>query len=228
MPLHYGGSINKKNGHLSRKPLAGLNARTQMRIEKLVQIDIAVVSGLTLTNKEIGRALGCSGYLISKLRARKEYLLLRMELTTGISARAEDEVKTFAAFRKQAMVDMLPMAMQIVARTMIDPSTPAALRAKMAIEVMNREGSHPKISRTDVYAKVEHDYSSADGVSAELMQFMSINSSQYEIDPLVLQALNANSAFSNSETISSDMQSRAMKMLELIPEDTTLQREKIS
>ena len=223
MPLHYGGTISK-SGLLSRRPGKGIQFSTQAKLEKLVQFDLAIVSGLQLTDKEIGSVLGCSGYYVKQLRQRQEYLLLRMELTTGISGRAEDSVKTFATLRKQAMVDMLPLAMKVVADTLLNPASPPALRAKMAIEVMDREGTHPKISRTDIHAKVEHDYSSADGVTAELLSFMSEESNTLTIDPLVMKALEANRSFSNSETLTSSLQERAMKMLELVPEEgTTIQ-----
>ncbi len=218
MPLHYGASIGK-SGNISRRPGKGIQFSTQAKIEKLVQFDLAIVSGLALTDKEIGRVIGCSGWLVKKLRERQEYLLLRMELSTGISVRAEDSVKTFVTLRKQAMVDMLPLAMRVVADTLMDKTMPAALRAKMAIEVMDREGSHPKISRTDIHAKVEHDYTNADGVSAELLGFMSQEPSSLGVDPLILRALEANRSFSNSETLTANIQEKAMKMLELIPDE---------
>ena len=218
MPLHYGGSITK-TGLSSRKPRYGMKFSTQVKIEKLVQFDLAMLSGLQLTDKEIGKVLSCSGFMVRCLRQKPEYLMLRMELTTGISARAEDSVKTFAAFRRQAMVDMLPLAMRVVADTLMNSATPPALRAKMAIEVMDREGSHPKISRTDIHAKVEHDYANADGVSAELLSFMSQPGVTNEVDPLIIRALEANRSFSNNEAISSSTQEYTMKMLELLPEE---------
>ena len=218
MPLHYGGSISK-TGLSSRKPRSGMKFSTQVKIEKVVQFDLAILAGLVLTDKEIGRVIGCSGFMVRCLRQKPEYLMLRMELTTGISVRAEDSVQTFVTLRKQAMVDMLPLAMRVVADTLMNPATPAALRAKMAVEVMDREGSHPKISRTDIHAKVEHDYANADGVSAELLSFMSQPGVTNEIDPLITKALEANRSFSNNETITASTQERAMKMLELIPEE---------
>ena len=218
MPLHYGGSITK-TGLVGRKPTKGMKFSVQLKIEKIVQFDLAILAGLQLTDKEIGKVCGCSGFYVRCLRQRPEYLMLRMELTTGISVRAEDSVKTFVTLRKQAMVDMLPLAMRVVADTLMNPNTPAALRAKMAVEIMDREGSNPKISRTDIHAKVEHNYTEADGVSAELLSFMSQAGATNEIDPLITRALEANRSFSNNETITASTQERAMKMLELIPEE---------
>jgi hypothetical protein len=216
MPLHYGASVTKSGAVVGSY---GVRTKTKIQIERLVQIDLASLNSLNLTLQDIGRVLGCSARYVQTLRNHPAYIMLRMEMTTGISARAEDSAKNFVALRKQAMVDMLPAALRTIAEAISSPSTPIAVRVKVAQDVIDREGSFPKVSRSEIRARVEHDYAASDGVSAELLSYMTHSSSEDEVDPLILKALAANRAFSSSDTISSAQQEKAMKMLELIPEE---------
>lgn len=217
MPLHYGGRINKK-GNLASTPYQGIQFKTMARIEKLVRLDQATTTGVPITDAEIGRILKCSKFLVRLLRRKPEYLQLRMEVLTGISTSAENAVEAIVAARKQALRDMLPMALRVVADTLTNPLTNSALKAKIALEVLDREGTYPKISRSDVHHKVEHDYGDQDQVSKELLGYM--DKAQDETNPSILKAIDANKKFSNSETLSPQQQEAAMAALEALSPTT--------
>jgi hypothetical protein len=142
---------------------------------------------------------------------------MRIQIQTGISISSEATTKEIAEYRRAHFREMLPDALRVVADALlIKPQSLAErkLQTQIALEVMDREGTFPKISRTDVHAKVEHDYSSLDAVSAELLSVMD-SPMQSEALPARLQGiLDANRAFSNSETLTHDKQEAALASLE--------------
>lgn len=221
MPLFYGGRINKK-GNLVGTPTPGTQFKTLAKIEKLVRLDNASSLGVPLTDREIGRLLGCSSFMVRVLRQKPEYLQLRAEVLTGLSASADTQVEVIVAARRQALRDMLPLALRIVADTLTNPLTNPVLKAKVALEVLDRDGTFPKISRTDNHIKVSHDYAEQDRVSEELLGYM--DAPKAELDPSILRALEANKKFANSETISSQEQQAALAKLEaMIPTTEVVQ-----
>ena len=217
MPLHYGASITRKGG-VGHKPYGSTKVVSLARIEKLVRMDLATAQGAILQDADIARVLNCSIFVVRNLRKKREYIQLRMEYTTGISTRAEDTVETMITIRRQQMREMLPQAFKVVADALTNNSTPISIKTKIALEVMDREGTFPKISRTDVHAKVEHNYGSVDALSAEMLSYMSGNTrAEGESETLIQEAIEANRKFSNSQTLSSTEQEAALTALETMP-----------
>ena len=217
MPLHYGGHLTE-SGRVGHNPTGSSKLVSLGRIEKLVRMDLAIAQGALLQDVDIARVLNCSIHMVRRLRNKREYLQLRMEYTTGISTRAEDTVETMITIRRQQMRDMLPQAFKVVADALTSNNTPMSIKAKIALEVMDREGTFPKISRTDVHAKVEHNYGAVDALSAEMLSYMQGNTrGESEQEILIKQAIEANKKFSNSETLSAIDQEAALTALEATP-----------
>ena len=216
-PIHYGGSLTAK-GNLSQMPRRGKRFAYLALIEKLVRLDLGMHnSGIVVPDGDIGRMIGRSARYVTVIRRSVDYLTMRIQIQTGISISSEATAKDIAEYRRAHFREMLPDALRVVADALlVQPKSLAErkLQTQIALEVMDREGTFPKISRTDVHAKVEHDYSSLDAVSAELLSVMD-SPMQSEALPARLQGiLDANRAFSNSETLTHDKQEAALASLE--------------
>ena len=220
MSVHYGASIGK-TGRLSQHPYEGHQYKTIVRIDKLVSFDIFKASNPTggLSDAEIAKAMGTSERYIQQIRKKPFYLKRRMERTTGIALNNDFTVEQTVALNRKVLKEMMPVALRVIADQL--QTIPQTLDdkkhiAKIALEVLDREGTFPKISRTDVHQKVEHDWSKADGVSKELLDAM--EGPAQEAEPVsILEQLKITQSFSNSETLSSETQSKLMGELESMP-----------
>ena len=215
MPPLYAGLT--KTGRLSNK-INGKQGRYDLFLEKLVRFDIARLSGNSLlTDKEIGTILGKATRYICIVRRKSDYLRKRVELTTGISADWDNSVNNSVEAHKQVLEMMMPDALRVLANQLRNNPTNTVekrLQTTVALEILDRQGSLPKISRTDSHLKIEHDYSSLDNVSKDLLSSVDGPVQSTEEDKAILQILNANKEFANSDTVSESKQEIAMRILE--------------
>ena len=151
------------------------------------------------------------------MRSHHTYITKRVELTTGISGDYDNKVKNTIESHKAYLEMMMPDALRVLANQLRNNPTSSQekrLQTTVALEILDRQGSLPKISRTDVHAKVEHDYSSLDNVSKDLLAAVEGPVQSTELDESINALITANTAFSQSKTLSTNEQEKAMKILE--------------
>lgn len=207
-----------KSGRLSRNTDIEARMSTSLLLEKLVRFDLAKLSGQSLiSDTEICKILKKSYRVLNHVRSTSAYLRKRVELTTGISADCDNSVKQSAEMHKQVLEMMMPDALRVLANQLRNNPTNSVekrLQATIAIEVLDRQGTLPKISRSDIHAKVEHDYSSLDSVSKDLIASVDGPMQTTAADKAILELIEANKNFANSESIATSKQEVAMKILE--------------
>ena len=216
----FGGSLTPA-GNLSTRPRRGTTFRTSVLLEKLVRFDLAKAQGTALlTDQDISRILHRSTRRLSVIRASEPYLRKRIELTTGISTDSETSVEEAIVKHKQLLRLLMPDAMRVLADQLQSKpisSIDKRLQTTVALEVLDREGTFPKISRSDVHTKIEHDYSEMDKISRSLLEAINSDTISPEIsEKRVAEALRINNSFSNSETLTSAEQEAALAALESI------------
>jgi hypothetical protein len=214
---HFGGVLHK-SGRIGHKIQDGMQFRTAILIERLVRLDIAKATTGTFTDDEISRILKRSKFYLNRLRAKTPYLKKRIELTTGISTSMDDEVNVSIEMQRKYLKSMMPTALRVIADQLSAKPLDTVgkrLQSQLALEVLDREGSFPKISRTDVHQKIEHDFGGADGVSKDLLDAINGTPQRDSEDEAILEILAVNNKFANSETINSTEQEKAMKILEM-------------
>lgn len=207
-----------KSGRLSRHPSQDTRVSTEVFLEKLVRFDLAKAQGTSLiTDQEICRILGKSYRAINTIRSKASYLRKRVELTTGISTDSANFVRHSAEAHKQILELMMPDAMRVLANQLRNNPTNSVdrrLQTTVALEILDRQGSLPKISRTDSHVKVEHDYTSLDSVSKDLIASVEGPIQISAADEAINQLLETNKRFANSDSIATTQQEQAMKILE--------------
>lgn len=218
--FNYLGSLRK--GRLSSRPQKDKNFGTLSRIEKIVRLDLGFqTTGITIPDVDIARMVGRSARYIRVLRTKVEYLKMRTQIQTGICIDVEGSIEDIKAYRKQYFKESLPSALRAIVDELERPAvTPfdRKLKIDLAKDFLDREGTFPKISRTDSHVKIQHDYTEADEAAASLLAAMDGPVQVKEITTETQRVLSANSAFTNSETISHSQQEEALATLEtLIP-----------
>lgn len=215
----YGGSLTQ-TGRLGRRPQEKSIFKLEVLLERLVRFDLAKAQGQSLlSDPDISRVLGKSVRAINSIRSTVPYLRKRMEITTGISTDADGQVQISISKHKQMLEMGIPDAMRVILDTVRRPikSTTTLAESKFIVEtardLLDRQGSFPRISRTDAHLKVAHDFKETDGVSDEILR--SLEGSVQEENPTetILQALAANKKFTHSETLSAvDMEKSLLEL----------------
>lgn len=217
--FHPGGSLTP-SGRIGTRPSKGKFYSRQALIEKIVRLDQnAAITGLVIPDTDIARVINRSPRTVQTIRRDSEYLRMRIEVQTGVSLNSDKNFDEIRAFRVQYFKDSLPTALKAIVAELERPAVTIQerkLKVELAKDFLDREGSFPRISRTDSHVKVEHDYSNADSLAEELLLGMDSPVQNSELDPKLNRILNANMAFSSSETISHTQQEEALATLELI------------
>jgi hypothetical protein len=216
---HYGGAVTKK-GRLGSKPSVGVQMKTALMLERFVRFDLAKANGTPILDEDLARIFGRSQRHLAHIRKTTAYLAKRMELTTGIPGAATDSVEITKQKYQYVLKEMMPTALRVIADSLLAKPTSIQekkMQVQLSLEVLDREGSFPKISRSDSHVKIEHDFASSDGISKDLLESMDGSAQRDSEDVSILEAIRANVAFTNSDTLSSSKQEKAMKMLEETP-----------
>ena len=222
-PFHAGGSINPKTGRLSSRPAKGKRFSKLAMLEKLCRLDLGgISSGIVIPDNDLAKIIGKSGRYIRTLRTTPEYQRFRIQIQTGISLDTEKSAAEISDYRIQHFRMNLPTAIKAVLDELERPAhtiQERKLKLDLAKDFLDREGTFPRISRSDNHLKVEHDYAQADNAARGILD--AIGTVQHdEIPERTQKILDANSSFSNSETLTHDKQEEALATLEAMPPAT--------
>jgi hypothetical protein len=213
--LHYGGHI-RKNGSLSPMPSKGSSFKKLKRLEYIIRMENA-----GLPEKVIATMLTISVGRLRYIKKSADYLRTRMRLTTGIILDDDIKIADLKEHRKEILTQMLPPALQVIANILGKDQTRASiaeqkLMASVAQDIMDREGTLAKVSRTEVKPVDAFDFERADATASDILTALRGAASSPNSSRVVSSgALEANTEFSNSNTISAVDQQKALAAMEL-------------
>jgi hypothetical protein len=222
-PLHYGGTLSNKTGQLGQKPQLGSRGgashfKSRRRLESIVRLENA-----GFTKPQIAAMLVISTNRLSYIMKSPDYLIVRMAITHGIVVDGEAQLSVIKAQRKEMLTQLLPPALQLLANEIQrQPITLAERKHQVALaqDLMDREGTFAKVSRTEIKPVDHFDFEETDRASRSVISAIkgvaapSQNGSHH-----TKEALEAHLAFSNCETISEIDQQAALAELEAMPTD---------
>jgi len=120
------------------------------------------------SDTEIGFALGITPQYVRMLKNTPEYVAAKVTAATNVLSQAEKDALKNIEARHQVMADMVPDALHAIRDTLLNSSNPA-LRLKAAQDILDREGTLAKVSRTEVSLPKDHDYSQHEKVTNNLL-----------------------------------------------------------
>jgi hypothetical protein len=218
--LHYGGSFNPKSGRLGPKPQQGSQFRKLKRFELIARLENA-----GLGEGAVAAMLCVSVPRLRYLKRDPEYLSTRVKITHGIIVNHQDSLDLIKSQRREMLTQMLPPALQILANELQRPTTTIAERkhqTSVALELLDREGTFAKVSRTEIKPVDSFDFEKADAQSASIISAIRSIALPGASSEISAAALEANREFSNSHTLSAIDQQKALDTLdregELSPE----------
>jgi len=217
--LNYGGSLNRRTGRLGPKPKQGQHFKARKRLETICRLENA---GFTRT--QMAAMLVISNSRLGYLMRSPEYLAVRTALTHGIILDHDAQLSLIRAQGKEMLKQLLPPAFQLIANEIQrQPVTLAERKHQVALaqDLMDREGTFAKVSRTEVKPVDSFDFESVDGASRSIISAIrgtaAPSSGQH-----TREALDAHLEFSNCKTLSAVDQQEALKILETAVENGEL------
>ena len=207
--LHYGGSVNP-SGTLSSKPQAQRQFKSQRRLEDIIRLENAGFSPVA-----IGAMLRISKRRVEEIKATPRYLEARIRITHGIILDRDSRLSEIKEQRKEYLTQLLPEAWQFLAEEIQRPAqTLQERKHKLALtqDLLDREGTFAKVSRTEIKPVDNFDFEKADAESAAVIA--ALKGATVHHPQHTAEAIEANEKFSNSHTLSAMDQQAALDTLE--------------
>ncbi len=216
-PLHYGGSISGKTGQLGQRVgkggAGGSHFKSRRRLENICRLENA-----GFTKPQIAAMLVISTNRLSYIMKSPDYLIVRMAITHGVVVDYDAQLSVIKAQRKEMLTQLLPPALQLLANEIQrQPITLAERKHQVALaqDLMDREGTFAKVSRTEIKPVDHFDFEETDRASRSVIAAIrSAAPAAGSTSHHTKDALAAHLAFSNCETISEIDQQAALVELE--------------
>lgn len=205
--LHYGGSLTATN-RLGVKPQKDADFRKQKRLETIIRLENAA-----MPQQAIAAMFCISIHRLRRIKESPEYLIARMKITHGIIVEHQASIEQIREQRKEMLTQLLPPALQVLANELQTAGGTLAerkLKTEIARDILDREGTFAKVSRTEIKPVENFDFEKADAASAEIMRALKAAA----LPTHSSETIEANIAFSNSRTLSAVDQQEALASLE--------------
>jgi len=165
-----------KSGKLSAKISARCTVKRAYKIEQ-----VARLTAEGFKDDAIALVLGCTKVYVSMLRRTPEYLSVEATVRTGLIARADRHLFMTEDAQRATLEEMVPEALEVIKFRLLDRSNPR-LQFEAAKELLDREGTHAKVSKTEIKSKVEYDFSKHDKeIDDDLLSLLQGNNSKTAI-----------------------------------------------
>ena len=198
-------------GNPSAKVAPGKTYKRRLKIEKIARLTAA-----GYTDEEIGFSVGITKVYVSMLRRTPEYIAILAEVNSGVISEIDSNLREDIANVRLEIRGMVPAAILALRDALYDKSNPR-LRLEAAKEILDREGSIVKVSKTEVKLEKETDFTKHDAISDEILNALRTTAQEAITD--------SGTAFI-STSVDGDAQEQLhakLNLVDLAPETKTLQ-----
>ena len=132
-------------------------SRSHMKMERIARLELA-----GYTDEEIAVTIGITKVYVSMLRRTPAYVAIRIEVASGILSETNRLMLQDQEAMLEQLKQMAPNALLVIRNVLLSPTTPMKLRLDAAREVLDREGTFVKVSKseikkTEIYKLDEND-----------------------------------------------------------------------
>ena len=137
--------------------------RKILRVERAARL---VAAGV-YSNNEIANILGVTPAYLSLLKQTPEFKARIIEHATGITSQHNIDVREDIEFQKEELKAAVPMALNRLKTLILSKNENVAIKA--AGEILDRDGSHVKVSRSTIEVKDSLDHSANNALAMDIM-----------------------------------------------------------
>jgi hypothetical protein len=142
-------SFTNKSGRSAMHPVYNM---TQKRARKLELIARLTADPAGYTNEQIANHLGCTTQTVVLIRQLPEYQAKQIEVATGVTSLYDQDLRENVDNMRDELKSMIPMSLMQLRNGLV--SKDERIRIKAALEVMDREGTLARVSKSSVEHKV--------------------------------------------------------------------------
>jgi hypothetical protein len=171
--------------------------------------------------------LGISVPRLRTIKKTPDYLNTRIRITTGVIVDIDGHIENFKSQRRDILAQAVPPAIQILVNELNRQPINFAdrkLQTEIARDLLDREGTLAKVSKTEIKPVSNFDFEQHDKESSEIIKALRAVSPRRqslpfgeEIEAATLHsedAVDANAEFARSHTLSAIDQQAALDALE--------------
>jgi hypothetical protein len=137
-----------------------------MRIEKAALLSSKGI----FSNEQIAAFIGIHPQTLVYLKQTPEFKSRMISLQTGIIEQHDLSVRSDEDFQAQELKGMVPMALQKLKELLLSGNQHVALKATQ--DILDREGTHAKVSRTAIDIKDNTDINILDAVAKSIQDVL--------------------------------------------------------
>lgn len=185
--------------------------RRLFKMERIARLELEGYN-----DTEIGMCLGITKVYVSRLRRTPEFIQVRTQVASGVlltlNSNTDEAIKASVEDLRQAV----PNAVLILKNTMLDSKLHPRIRMDAAKEIMDREGTLAKVSKSEIKETKRFSFDINDGVTGDLLQALASNSGKEKIE--------GSADFTDTAEQSAEIQTQISKSLEEVePATSTVQ-----
>lgn len=193
-------------------PTLRMTWKRALKIERIARLS-ADAAGYS--NEQIANFVGCDKQTVVLIRQLPAYHAKMMEIVSNITSVHDSDLRQNEDNMKDELRAMVPSSMMVI-RNALSGKLGAGLQYKAALEVMDRDGTNAKVSRSSVSVEVKPALAIDANVASNLMQLLtsapSSNAPVLEATPFTT---NAQEALSQQVTMADDNTEASLEALDL-------------
>lgn len=151
----------------TKNPMTGMTWKRSMKLERIARL---VADPKGYTNEQIGNMLHCTAQTIVLIKQTPQFHAKMLEVVSGVTSDWDLDLRMDQENSRQELKSMVPSALMEIRNALLsnNPNT----RLKAATEIMDREGTHAKVSKTSVSVTQAPNMESDPHVVSNLMQLL--------------------------------------------------------
>lgn len=131
-------------------PGLGMTWKRALKIERIARFSL---DPACYSNAQIANVMGCTEQTIVLIRQLPAYHAKVLELLTGLTSEHDRELRQDTDAMKDELKSMMPSSMMVIRNALLSKNE--NIRIKAAFEVMDREGTLAKVSKSSVAVEVK-------------------------------------------------------------------------
>jgi hypothetical protein len=150
------------------KPSALINGRQVRRYVRVEQAARLTIKGFG--NIEIASMMGIHVQTLVYLKQTPEFKNRIIQMQTGVIAHNNVEIEQDLEYQKQALGEMVPMALMKLRELAMSNNQAIALKASQ--DILQRQGDHAIVSRTSIKVEKTPDMSEVNQISNSILDML--------------------------------------------------------
>lgn len=150
-------------------PRLQMTWKRALKIERVARLSL---DPAMYSNEQIANHLKCHVQTVVLIRQLPEYHAKMLELSSGILSAYDADLRSDTDNARAELKSMIPSSMMVIRDALLNKRNPA-LQFKAALEIMDREGSMAKVSKSSVAVEVKPNMQVDPNVASNLMALLS-------------------------------------------------------